>query len=249
MKKSITGLFDVHCHIVYGVDDGSKNPQMTRKMIETAYSEGVRNIISTPHFNIDAFGRSKEELLESIEKVRQLVKEMYPDMNIYSGSEIFYKKDVTENDFADKKVLTLAGSRYVLMEFVTSVTYEYIREAVRCAVQYGYKPIIAHVNRFDCLLDDINKVYELHDEGVYIQINAGTILGYEGRGMKKYAKQLLKDEVVDFVGTDAHRDEGLRTMKIQEAARYVEKKFGSEYMERIFMENPKAVVEDKNLYN
>lgn len=247
MGKEITGLFDMHCHILYGVDDGSKDGKMSFNMLSKAYSEGIRNIICTPHYNYEAWKKTPEELIDAFNIVKKLAEEKFQGMRLYPGSEIFYKKDITDNDLMNHKLPTMAGSRYILMEFVTSVSFEYIREAVRMAVSNGYIPIIAHVNRFDALFGDIDRIEKLYKDGAYMQLNAGSITGKEGRLVKKFCKELLDQELCHFIGTDAHRDSGVRQMEIQEAAQKIRKKYGEDYMEKLFNDNPRHILLDEYL--
>ena len=247
MRKVITGLFDMHCHIICGVDDGSKDVKMTLNMLKTAYSEGIRNIICTPHYNYQAWKKTPEELLEIYNDLKKIVEKKFEGLKIYPGAEIFYKKDVTDKDFLDHAVPTMAGSRYILMEFVTSVSFEYIKEAVTMAISNGYIPIIAHINRFDALFMEIDRVQELYNCGAYMQLNAGSIVGKEGRIVKKFCKEVFDLGLCHFVGTDAHRDSGMRQMEIQDAAKIIKKKYGEDCMRRIFIENPSHILKDEYL--
>lgn len=247
MGKDITGLFDMHCHILYGVDDGSKNAEMTLNMLEKAYSEGIREIICTPHYNYEAWKKNPEELLSAFKTVKEFAENKFPGLSLYPGAEIFYKKDISDNDFMNHAVPTMAGSRYILMEFITSVSFDYIKEAVRIAVSNGYIPIIAHINRFDALFMDIDKVENLYNDGAYMQLNAGSITGKEGRVVKKFCKELLSRGLCNFVGTDAHRDSGMRQMEIQDAAKKIKKKYGEATMNKLFIENPRQILADEYL--
>ncbi len=247
MGKKITGLFDMHCHILYGVDDGSKDAKMTLNMLEKADSEGIKEIICTPHYNYEAWKKSNDELLDAFNTVKELAEKRFPGIKLYPGAEIFYKKDITDNDIMNHSVPTMAGSRYILMEFITSVSFEYIKEAIRIAVSNGYIPIIAHVNRFDALFMDFERIENLYKDGAYMQLNAGSIVGKEGRAVKKFCKELLSSGLCHFVGTDAHRDTGMRQMEIQDAAKKIGKKYGEAYMNRLFIDNPRHVLADEYL--
>lgn len=240
------GYFDIHCHYLYGVDDGSKSPEMTLRMLDDAYNQGVRNVILTPHYNPKAFKMGIRDLKERYEEFRELVKrEGHPDMKFWLGSEIFYHKGTTPEEMREGHVISMAKSRYILLEFHTNVEFSYIETAVGEAQGAGYIPILAHIERFDALRGNLEKVSLIKDEGALIQVNASTIIGEDGFGIKSFAKKLLKNRLIDFVATDAHRDSKWRTPNLGAAAEYIYKKCSESYADEIFIHNPRMIVKDE----
>lgn len=240
MEQINEGLFDIHCHVMAGVDDGSKSLDMSKNMLDIAYEEGIRNIILTPHYNKRFWEVSRDAYHAGYDEIVKLSKEKYPDMNIYLGCEIFYNEDTFE-ELENGLILTMASSKYVLVEFITSAPYKTIKKVVMGVQQRDYIPIVAHAERYDCLVEDIDLAGELVELGAYIQINASTLDGTHGKTGKKIAKNLLKRDLVHFVGTDAHRD-NVRTPRIKDAYKYVEKKFGIDVAKKIFVENPQHII-------
>ena len=245
--KPFNDLYDMHCHVFYQVDDGSRSVEMSKSMLDTAYEEGIRHIIATPHFNPRIWNKDQQDLAERYQIMQQLLTKTHPDMDIHLGAEIFYRDDETPDLYMSHTAPTMAGSRYVLFEFITDIEFRKMREAIREAVTNGYIPILAHIERFFCLLDNIDRVYEISEAGCYLQTNAGTIIGKSGSVAQKFIFKLMKDEMIDFVGTDAHRDEGNRQMKMQSAYQEVARRFGEDYAVRIFHDNPEHILADKVL--
>lgn len=238
--KSFT---DVHCHILPGLDDGARSLEQAREMFEIAYAEGIRIIIVTPHNYASHNSASPENILETIRQLESYLKEWEIPILLHAGNEIFYRSGVAE--LLEKgKILTLAGSRYVLTEFDPYVEYSYIRDGLGELTRYGFLPILAHVERYDCLFTKKERVRELKKYGVYFQVNASSFLEKWGSEYKKRAKFLLKEETVDFIGTDAHSNRS-RSPRIMQAAAYVTKKLGTEKAEKILRENPNRIVLDR----
>ncbi len=233
-------LTDVHCHILFGVDDGSKSLEQSNKMLGIAYNEGIRTIILTPHYNKRVWGFDVNVWQERYDALVKLAGENYPGLRIYIGCEIYYHSDTIEELNAGK-IPTMAGGKYVLVEFDTSISYRRLAEAVMGIMQSDHIPIIAHVERYECILEDPDRVEELKDFGAYIQVNVSGVMGNHGRLEKKCIKKLLKKELVNFIATDAHRDDK-RAPYIRDCADYVTKKYGYEYAERIFRINPRCVI-------
>ena len=240
----MTGMFDIHNHILYGVDDGSKTFDMTKAMLKIAYNEGTRGIILTPHHNPYRWKNEVNTLRERYEEIKQYCLEKYSDLKIYLGNEIYYFEDAF-SDIDEGRALTMADSKYVLIEFIPSTEYDDIKHAVMDVQQSGYYPIIAHVERYECLLKKPAYIEELKELGAFIQVNASGVMGERSRLEKKFIKGLLKKGEVDFVATDAHRD-NTRQPYMKKCSEYLEKKFGQEYTKQMLIDNPRAVIE--NIY-
>ncbi len=238
-------ICDVHCHIIFGVDDGSKSPEQSKRMMKIAYDEGIREIIATPHYNPARWEFKTEEIKQQLQVLNAYAAETNSKMRIYSGSEIFFGED-TLRDLELGKIPTMADSRYILLEFMTGVAYEKIKAAVLQVNQCDRIPIIAHAERYDCLSADRKRISELIDIGAYIQINASSVTGDNGSRTKHMVRRLLRYQEVHFIATDAHRDD-IRSPKIRECAEYVVKKHGKAYAERIFCDNPHCILENKRI--
>ena len=140
----------------------------------------------------------------------------------------------------DKKLRpTMLGSRYVLTEFSTNDSFVTVRNYIYELITKGYRPIVAHVERYFCCQEP-ERIQELKKLGAQIQINADSVLGYEGHTIKKFCAGLMKDDLVDFIGSDAHNLEG-RKMNLGKCVAYVRKKMGQDYAEEIFVDNPRRI--------
>lgn len=239
------GYIDIHSHILPGIDDGAKDIEQTKIMLNIAYKEGIRTIIATPHFNQSKGDKPFIQLKEYFEKVKNELKVFMPQMEIKLGCEIYYTNDTI--DLLNKKILqTMAGSRYVLIEFNPFAEYNQILNGLQILLFNGYKPILAHVERYYCLIKDMNKVEQLHRMGCYIQANASDIIGENGILFRRPIKKLLKYNLIDFIATDSHSDK-IRKPKIKKCAEYIKKKFGKEYVKRILTENPNKVLLNRDI--
>ena len=114
------GIYDIHCHIVPGVDDGAKDLKTSVRMLQKEYDDGVRNIIATPHFRYDMFEPSLEQVKKQFLRVRKAAAEIGEDgIQMYLGCELHSSMDMTDCLKKGER-LTMSGSRYVLTEFRTS---------------------------------------------------------------------------------------------------------------------------------
>lgn len=231
------GLYDIHCHILPGVDDGARNMEESLWMLNKEYQEGVRHVILTPHFRYDMFEPHMNIVTRQFMQLRRAAMNIGDEgMRLYLGCELHSSMDMVECLKKGRR-LTLAGSRYVLVEFSNGDEKNYIEERVRSLLMNGFIPIIAHVERYKATRNDIGFLTELKDMGAHIQVNADTISGQDGFGAKTFARKVMKHGLLDFVGSDGHR----KTERIPEIGKCVakmEKTMGSEYVKKILSKIP-----------
>lgn len=237
------GFYDIHCHMLPGVDDGAQNMQETEQMLEVAYSEGIRNVIFTPHYHPRRGHADAKKIEAAFEQVKNMVADRFPDMNIYTGNELYYDQDVKQR-LKEGEVLPLAGSKYVLLEFSGAVERKKIRDAVGTMLMSGYLPVIAHVERYESLFEKKDALETVLEMGAYFQVNASAVLGDLGRKRKKQILKMMENGMVHFVATDAH-DGGVRAPKMKKVAGYLEKKLGLREAKRLLVDNPECIIKNK----
>ena len=236
-------IADIHCHIIYGVDDGSQDIETSMRMLKTAYDEGVRRIIFTPHYKPGRHNAGKETVSERIDRLKSYLAENGMDIELYRGSEIMYHDEASEL-IAMGRISTMADSRYVLTEFTPQTDYRYIYNGLMKLMSNGYMPILAHIERYRCMTGDTKHAYELRNSGVYIQVNAGSVEGRYGREAKRYTRELIEESLVDFIASDAHDMED-RAPVFHRCIRYLAKHYGYGYVEQLMWDNPAKVIEDE----
>ena len=237
-------IFDMHCHILPGVDDGARNENSTDRMLTIAEQERIDCIVATPHF---AYGQEKAKLDEIKRKyweVREQWKEKGTKKELFLGNEIFYSEGV-EDSLISGLAMTMNGTRYVLIEFRLDESFTSIERAVQKLRYAGYIPIFAHVERYKNLRS--SKCFQqLIGMGAYMQVNASTLIGKHGFFTKCRMMRLVKLGLVHFVATDAH-DTRERKPKIKECIELLEKELGQEKVRQIFEENPIRMLKGEEL--
>lgn len=236
----VEGYIDMHCHIVPGVDDGAKDVEEMKEMLKIAYKEGIRCIIATPHYH-PRRGREYPGVIKRQAMIlREEAHKIDPYFRIYLGTEIYFGQDVPQK-IKEKRILTMNNRNYVLVEFSPSEPFSYIQQSLQQLQFCGYEVILAHVERYSCILEEPELALQLCNMGIRLQVNAGSISGDSGRKARKFVLQLMDEDVVFCVGTDAH-GASQRAPKMKKAAKYVKKKYGEEYARRIFFSNAKEML-------
>ena len=241
MKK----LIDIHSHILPGVDDGSDSYETSMQMLRCAADDGISGMILTPHNKPAHRHMAFSQIISKVEKLRKMISEENINIELYLGSELYYRRGLLEEMESDRSG-TLAGSRYALVEFNPLEDYDYIRNGIYSLLMGGYYPVLAHVERYRNVCIKKYGVEDLIEMGCYIQVNAGSILGKSDPKTRRFVKSILKQRQVHFIATDAH-DTGSRAPYLSDCADYVRRKYGEDYSRELFCENPMYVIEDKEI--
>lgn len=235
IRRKIEGIIDIHTHILPGIDDGSRNMEETLRMLQTAYAEGITRMIATPHYKSGRHNASPEKIHSLIKKVQLQAEIQGIPVQIYPGNELLFF-DGMEDALEEKRICTMNETEYILVEFMPQERYVYIRNALDSVFGMGYQPIMAHVERVECMVKTPAYVAELCSMGVGIQINASSITGEAGFAVKRFTHKLLKAGLADYVGTDAHSCKG-RTPTVRKCSELLYKKYDSRYVDAILYGN------------
>ena len=206
MFTSTIQMTDIHMHLIPGVDDGAQNMEMALGMMFRAKEQGISQIIATPHS--EAFHFSKEGGKIIFKRLVDASAKMCPDMKLYLGCEVYCEAEIMEQavELLDLGVYpTMNGTKYVLTEFSQWVAPEKTIPCVEALVKAGYKPIIAHMERYKYLRDNMELVTQFRDLGARIQINAYSLFDEMDDSIKAWARRMVLERKADFLGTDAHR--------------------------------------------
>lgn len=197
----MTEIIDIHAHILPGIDDGSRDWEESRAMLKEAYGQGIRRIIATPHYSRRGLPSGIQDLME---RLRREAHEIASDFTIALGQETYFHEGLVEN-LKCGKALTLAESRYVLVEFDPQVPYQKLYQAVRKLTMARYIPVIAHVERYICLREGKNMA-ELVQCDCRLQMNYSSLEGNTmwNREVRWCRRQVLEGHI-HCLGTDMHR--------------------------------------------
>ena len=228
-------IIDMHTHILPHVDDGAADKETTLRMLQQAYAEGTDILIATPHFRhgMDA-ARWDARRHAAWETTCSMAKEIHEDFQILLGAEVYMESGIRK-DLEAGVPLTMPGSDAILIEFSMSANYRYIKNMVLMLLAMGYEPILAHVERYQAILK-VQHVEELSQMGVQIQANADSVLGDSGWKTKRYLNRLLKQRLIDMIGSDAHNMQH-RPPGMEKCRKYLNRKLNSTYCEQLFGEN------------
>jgi len=229
-------VIDIHCHLMYGVDDGPSKIDESIRMISEAEKVGVRYIISTPHYHGDLF---KAEHVR--EKYQKLVgRALDFGITVKCGFEVFLTDQAS--DYTNKENrLTLNASNYMLIEFPYREVPSYNFASLEDLKSRGVTPIISHPERCRYFIENTDVLEKITSKGGLIQIDVASILGVYGRNTKALAKKLLKGNKAHFVASNAHFADDYKDWYLK-AYNRVRSWVGSEYTNSLFNNNAEVIM-------
>lgn len=236
-------MIDIHSHIIPNVDDGARSVEETFNILKEAQEAGFTDVILTSHFLLNYYETNAQELIFWKEKLQEVLKKQGTKINLHSGMEIYITNQMEEL-LENKKILTLANSRYMLIELPLATNVKYFDYVVYYLEAKGIKPIIAHPERYKCVQKDPDIVEEYIEKGCLIQCNYGSIVNLYGCEAEKTIKTILKKNQVHFLGSDVHRENGTYLI-ILDAIKKIRKIIGENKINEITTINPKKILQNE----
>lgn len=198
---------DLHSHYLPGVDDGSKDIEQTKRMLASAYQNGITDIVFTPHFILDSrFMSTKNENKKIFEPIKKMAKEEY-GINLFLGNEVYCNNEIMRL-YNEGLIATINDTRYMLIEIPMYSKMNNVKDIFFELISNGITPILAHPERYTAYYNDLDFFLELRKMGVLLQINFPSLVGEYGSKAKKMAVKLLKLHIISFIGSDIHSDVG-----------------------------------------
>ncbi len=215
-------MIDLHSHILPGIDDGSRDLEMTRQLLEELTRQGVQTVVATPHFYPAA--DTPEAFLQRREDALQQVSALQGDHpRIIPGAEVAYFDGMENSELLKQMQIGTSGLLLVEMPFCPW-TDRMIRQICNLPLQVGLTPVLAHVNRYRRRNQLPRHMGKLLGSGVLFQCNAEAFLSPLSRG---WALKLLAAGNIHFLGSDTHNLTA-RPPKLQQAAQIITKKLGAD---------------------
>ena len=283
-------MFDIHSHIIYHIDDGSRTPEESLELIRQDVEQGAHAIIATPHYYVqyptdpariraklatieEALGIGEQSAAHPTPGSTESAAHPTPgstqttdataaqptpsaseanasalDVRLYAGNEVLWFDSMTER-LQSGEILTLADSHYTLIEFYPEESYQTILRAIRNVRNAGYRPIIAHAERFKAIQE--HGLTEVRDLGAYVQLSTEPLSHKGLSGLfdreTKFIQKALRNQEADFLGTDMHRTDR-RPPVLRDAIDWIERNLDADYADAVLQGNAQAILRDEEIY-
>ena len=234
-------MIDIHCHILPDYDDGAGDLEEALEMARMAAFSGVTHIIATPHFNGEPAELEQLPLMQrQFQVLSAAVKNAGIPLTLHPGAEVLCLPETVV--LADSRQLpTLDETNYVLTEFFFDESYAYMDETLSQLLRCGYKPVVAHPERYDVIQRDPALLRRWARQGCVIQLNKGSVLGNFGSRPEAAANEILAMGLAHLLASDAHSCHN-RTPHMGQLCQWVDEHCDEDYAAILLEENPRRLL-------
>jgi protein-tyrosine phosphatase len=243
----VTALFslhmvDIHCHILPGLDDGADSMETAVKMAEMAAADGITHIVGTPHSN-DRYPFDPQLIRARCEELQA---KFAGRIQFATGCD-FHLSYENLQDIRDKPAkYTINQKDYLLVELADYAIPPSMEQTLHQLHLAGLRPIITHPERNPLVRANPDRLHKWVNQGCYVQVTAGSLLGRFGPSSKQSAEKWLAEDCIHFIASDAHNTSS-RPLKLRDAFDKVAGYKGDRVAQMLFTENPLAAFEGRQL--
>ncbi|MDR2505467.1 MAG: hypothetical protein LBD16_05100 [Oscillospiraceae bacterium] len=223
---------DIHSHILPFLDDGAKDWDETETLLRQAEAQGISRIVATTHSHPQWKPFPLQKYTDTLAQANELCKTMRIPIVLLPGCEIMYAEDITERHLQEGRMPAIADTNLVMLEFMPDDKLGRIQAAAARVLGAGFRPILAHIDRYDAFIRSPKAVAELRGGGALTQVNYGAFTRSPGFTAGRYMKYLIKNNQIDFLATDCH-DAKVRKVNRDEGIAAAQKKYGKDAAEKL----------------
>jgi len=240
-------MIDLHCHILYGIDDGAQFLSESIRMAGMAQRDGIEKIVATPHLYKKGMDMAHFSLISHrIDELTRALNEQNINIELFPGAEVHISHDLIDQIELHRDKLVINHGSYLLIEFPSDHIYARVKELFFDIMSERIVPIIAHAERNTVFIQHPEILYDLISMGACVQSNSGSFTGLYGSKVQKASFRFLMWKFVHFVGTDGHNTMSY-SPRLSEAYAKVEAVSGEKAARAIFHDNAEAVLENTHL--
>lgn len=202
---------DMHSHLIPGIDDGSPDASTSAGYIKELHELGIEKFICTPHVFMEVYPNSIETINPALSALKNELKNHHLNVEVSAAAE--YMLDPDFDKLLEEKKLLCLKDKYVLVEMSYQVETRNIEKYIFDLNINGYKPVLAHPERYIYYHNSYQQYHKLRERGCLMQLNLLSLSGYYGKSVRQVALSLLQDKLIDLCGTDLHHRRHLDILK------------------------------------
>jgi protein-tyrosine phosphatase len=202
---------DMHSHLLPGIDDGCANIEESVKCIEQLKKRGYKKLIITPHIISGYYENTPEIINDKLDYVRTILDQRNIKIELGAAAEYYVDEQFIELLKNGHRFLTF-GKNYILIELGFYNEPAQFTTTIFQLLSEGYKPVLAHPERYLYLLNQFDKIKEWVEKGLLLQINRLSLIGYYSPSAQLFSEKLINEDMVSFAGTDAHNPKHLEIL-------------------------------------
>jgi len=193
----------MHSHLLPGIDDGVESLEQAISVIKGFESLGYTKLITTPHIMSDFYRNTPEIIHQKLETVKNEINRQKINITLEAAAEYNLDENFMEL-INDRNELLTFGNKHVLFELSFTIKPLHLKEAVFRMQSNGYRPVLAHAERYLYFHQEQQDLQDLYDAGVILQLNLLSLSGFYSRPVRKMANALIKKGMISLLGSDCH---------------------------------------------
>lgn len=233
-------MFDLHCHILPGIDDGAVDLDMALRMARMAADDGIRTIACTPHIYPGMYENDAAGIRAAIVALQAELDTRGIALRLVEGADVHVDPGLLANIKAGR-VPTLAGSRYLLLEPPHHIAPPRFEDMVFELMTAGLVPVITHPERLSWVEGHFDVFERMARRGIWMQVTAGALTGRFGRRVQYWGERFVGEGLTQVLATDAHHPER-RPPLLAEAREAAARLVGAEEATHLVTTRPGGVV-------
>lgn len=236
-------MVDIHSHILAGVDDGPETLDEAVQMLRRAVDEGITDLIATSHAYNPHFHVGKAAVEKKLLELQEVIDAHDIPITLHAGQELRIQ-DKTAEVLRDQEAVTLAQSKYALIELPSSSIPNFTIPLIQQLIDQNIIPIIAHPERNKAIAEKPARLERLISNGALAQVTSGSVAGHFGKGAQKAALTLIRSNLIHYYGSDVH-NLTTRPFLFNAGLDYLDKHHMTDYVD-LFLENNARILEKKD---
>ena len=238
-------MVDLHCHLLPGIDDGSKSMAISLRLAREATANGVTHALLTPHHMNGRYVNHKQDVIRRTKEfATELAKHQIP-LTVFPGQEVRINGNLLKALNDDDILFADEGGQYLMLEFPDDDVPHYTERMIFYLQQRGITPVIVHPERNTMIMDHPDVLYDLLKKGCLSQITASSYVGTFGKKVARFSKQLIAAGQGYVFASDAHDLPG-RKYEMRQAFEQLESEFGQDLVNR-YQQNARAIINGDNV--
>lgn len=238
-------MVDLHCHLLPGIDDGSKNMEISLRLAKEATENGVTHALLTPHHMNGRYINHKQDVVRLTSEFRKQLEAHQIPLTVFPGQEVRINGQLIDALDKDDILFADEDNRYLMLEFPDDDVPHYTNQMIFALQQRGITPVIVHPERNTKIIDHPELLYQLLEKGCLSQITASSYVGTFGKKVEDFSKKLIANGQGYLFASDAHDLPG-RKYEMRQAFDKLSQEFGQKLAER-YADNARAIINGENV--
>ena len=242
---------DIHAHILPGLDDGPVTVEESLAMARMAARDGTDTIVATPHYRDMELERQSPRMVRDLADTLNAAlrsdsaQRNAPSVRIFTG--MTNRLDTSLPDLIDaERAITLNRTSFLLVEPPFNRAPSYIEDVIGRLLTQRLVPILAHPERNIEFQRRPKRLQGLVNDGVVVQIAAGSLTGQNGAGAKKAAEQFVRRGIAHVVASEMHAVQAPRSPELSDAFDVVAELVDEQDAIDLFETNPDMLLEGRS---